>query len=141
MINDTYGHAAGDLVLKKVADRLQAGVRPIDTIARYGGEEFAAILPNCPIRYAVQVAERLRASIADEAIPISGKPPIVVTLSAGAASTKLWAKPSPEKLLEAADKNLYKAKENGRNQVWSESPPTTEVSPGERAALFDRKKK
>lgn len=140
-VNDTYGHPAGDAVLETVAHRLQTGIRPIDTISRYGGEEFAAILPNCPIRYAVQVAERLRASIADEGIPIFGKPPITVTLSVGAACTKSWAMPSAEKLLEAADKNLYKAKANGRNQVWSEAPPATEVSPGERAALFGKKKK
>jgi len=138
-INDTYGHPVGDAVLEVVARRLQAGVRPIDTIARYGGEEFAAILPNCPVRYAVQVAERLRASIADKAIPVSGKSPIEVTLSVGVSCTKSWIKPNARKLLETADKNLYKAKENGRNQVWSEVPRTTEISQDERAALFGGK--
>jgi len=139
-INDTYGHPVGDRVLEVVAHRLQEGLRPVDTIARYGGEEFAAILPNCPLRYAVKVADRLRASIADEAIPIPGKAPIKVTLSVGVSCTKSWAEPKAQKLLEAADQNLYKAKANGRNQVWSEAARTAEISPAERAALFGGKK-
>ena len=140
-INDRYGHLVGDIVLATIARRLQEGLRPVDTIARYGGEEFAAILPSCPIRYARQVAERLRTAISDTPVAVPGKAAVPVTLSIGIACMPPGAPPDPERLLEVADKHLYAAKTHGRNQVWSDALMTTEVSPAERAALFKKKKK
>jgi diguanylate cyclase (GGDEF)-like protein len=113
--NDTYGHAMGDLVLKKVAGMLSSGIRKADVLARFGGEEFVVILPNVTPQGALESAERLRESVA--AAPIHpGGPRKRVTVSIGAALFPADAQDSAS-LLKAADEALYEAKRLGRNQV------------------------
>ncbi len=141
LVNDSHGHPAGDIALKTVATRLKQGLRPGDTLSRYGGEEFAVILPNCSLRHARQVAERLRKSVAQAPIAINKTSQLSVTISIGAATASPLSAPDPTLLLQSADDNLYKAKSNGRNQTWSEEPIRTSVSAGEKAALFGNKKK
>ncbi len=119
VVNDTYGHVSGDEVLKEFADRVTNNIRNIDLAARFGGEEFVIVMPETNLEYARFVAERLCRAIADEPFTISGsETPIRVTVSIGlalAGDKNL----SSSKLLVSADTALYKAKENGRNQVMS----------------------
>lgn len=125
--NDTYGHLAGDEVLKKVAAVAEKTVRKGDTVYRYGGEEFLAILPEQPIESAAQVAERLRRGVEALAVPHAArKPPQMVTVSLGLAVLNPGEKKSVETFLREADEALYRAKEAGRNSVAIyESPDGT----------------
>jgi len=114
-LNDTYGHALGDLVLAQVATRCAQQVRKVDILGRYGGEEFSILLSQTEIAFAREVAERVRRAIGDEPIRTEHGE-LTVTVSIGVAllnerTTGL------EELLEYADQALYKAKESGRNQV------------------------
>ena len=111
-LNDTAGHAAGDEVLKRVAQQLMSGVRREDVPCRFGGEEFALVLPELPVDKAVERAERLRKEI--EAL--SGMPAGRVTASFGVASFPADGA-SGEAVLRAADVALYQAKNRGRNRV------------------------
>jgi len=119
--NDTYGHLSGDDCLKKVASTLCGKLRrPADLAARYGGEEFATILPNTGINGALAIAEKLRRSIEELQIPhISSSVCSYVTVSAGVSSIIPERNSQPNCLVEAADKALYQAKQNGRNKVVS----------------------
>ncbi|PHZ83648.1 PleD family two-component system response regulator [Paremcibacter congregatus] len=120
IVNDTYGHASGDEVLHEFARRISNDIRNIDLAARFGGEEFVVVMPETNLEYAHFVAERLRRSIADEPFEISGsETPIDITVSIGLAISG-DNNTSSSKLLVAADQALYKAKENGRNQVCSQ---------------------
>ena len=114
-VNDTYGHLAGDAVLKEAARRMTACIRPYDTVGRYGGEEFLVVAPSCNSSGAVKLAERIRGSI--QALPIpSVAGPVSITASCGVA-VSTTAKPlDPQELLRSADEALYRAKENGRNR-------------------------
>ncbi len=118
--NDNYGHLAGDDCLRLVSKILMSNLlRPVDMVARYGGEEFVVLLPNTSLDGAKLVAERLRSSIENENMlhefsPV-GK---CITISAGCAEKA--AGQLPNQLIDAADKNLYKAKVNGRNQIFGE---------------------
>ncbi|MCW3480124.1 PleD family two-component system response regulator [Neisseriaceae bacterium JH1-16] len=114
--NDTYGHVAGDTVLRRVADALQGTIqRPTDLAARFGGEEFALLLPFTPAEGAEQLAERARLAVETLAIPSAdGK---VVTISVGGASLTPERDGAALKLIEAADQALYEAKHQGKNQV------------------------
>jgi diguanylate cyclase (GGDEF)-like protein len=109
--NDTYGHPEGDVVLKKVAQVLQSGVRNIDFLARYGGEEFVILLPNTDAGGAMVLADRLRYKIESQEWKLRA-----VTASFGAA-TLMAAMPEPHQLTAAADLALYQSKANGRNRV------------------------
>jgi len=109
--NDTFGHQAGDEVLRRVAQTAHAGIRVTDFFARYGGEEFALILPNTDSQGALILAERLRAAI--ESAPWKER---LVTASFGVATADSEIKTS-EDLLRLADEALYAAKERGRNRV------------------------
>jgi diguanylate cyclase (GGDEF)-like protein len=114
-LNDTLGHPAGDAALKHVARLLEAAVRDGDLVARIGGEEFAVWLPRTPLRDGVEVAERIRRTIAEKPLTWSGSV-YPLTTSCGIASY-------PElvgdvmNLQGAADAALYRAKELGRNRV------------------------
>jgi two-component system cell cycle response regulator len=124
-INDTYGHDAGDSVLKQLAVRTQMRVRPTDIVARYGGEEFIILMPSTPFPEARTVAERLRESIEIEPFSIhNGKDSIRVTASLGIASYNTIDK-TPELLIKRADSALYEAKESGRNRVVAANPQET----------------
>ncbi len=123
--NDNYGHGAGDECLKRVAETMNRKPRrPLDFIARYGGEEFVALLPDTDATGALQVAEQLRAAVAEANIPHAHSDTApMVTISIGVAThSQKTPKTSMEELLTAADLALYQAKEKGRNQVRAESP-------------------
>ncbi len=114
-VNDTYGHPAGDAVLRGVADVCRASTRTLDLVARFGGEEFAMLLPETDIPGALQLAERIREEIA--ALPVSyGRHTIRVTASIGLAATQNGDRGS-DQLIKAADEMLYAAKQGGRNRV------------------------
>jgi diguanylate cyclase (GGDEF)-like protein len=124
--NDTYGHPAGDAVLRRVADILRGSARDVDTVARYGGEEFLVILPETATSGAALVAERIRASAeGDRFTPNGGSAEVGVTVSIGYAVFPEHAR-TPETLIEAADQALYRAKEGGRNRVSSAQGPRAE---------------
>ncbi|MFG0407341.1 diguanylate cyclase [Pseudomonas sp. FYR_11] len=113
-INDSYGHLAGDKVLKIVADQLRKGLRGRDFIARFGGEEFVLLLPQTAPPAAAQVAELLRATI--EACPFHFKGErVVITTSIGLAAFRAGER--ADQVLKRADTALYRAKELGRNRV------------------------
>lgn len=118
-INDTYGHAVGDLVLKTVAKVMRSQLREYDIAGRYGGEEFAFILPFTAINEAKLVAERLRKAVERKVIDISKINHDVTTKEIGITiSLGIYQLKSGETdLLKNADKALYKAKESGRNKV------------------------
>ena len=116
-VNDTYGHKAGDEVLKVFAERLKDNLRSFYLVSRLGGEEFVAILPDVSEERAHMVSERLRRAIADTPFPVSVQPePLEITTSIGAALISQDAD-SVHAALERADKMLYDAKEGGRNCV------------------------
>ncbi|MNY04257.1 Response regulator PleD [compost metagenome] len=116
-INDTYGHPTGDEVLRAVARTVQGTARACDTVARYGGEELAVILPQTELEGAAILAERLREAILElEVQETSG--PRTVRLSASIGVAELQDEDlTPGDLLERADRAVYAAKRQGRNQV------------------------
>lgn len=115
--NDSFGHVKGDDALRKVSSVLDtAASRQTDLAARYGGEEFVLVLPSTPLNYAENIAEEIRANI--EALNIKHIPSIDrITASVGVASVIPSSDKNYLSILEAADKSLYQAKYNGRNQV------------------------
>jgi diguanylate cyclase (GGDEF)-like protein len=113
-VNDTYGHLAGDAVLREAARRLSASLRAYDSVGRYGGEEFLVVAPSCGGAGGADVAERLRESISGAPIDASGHA-IVVTMSFGVAAT--CDIKQVNQLLRMADDALYAAKKAGRNRV------------------------
>lgn len=113
-VNDTYGHAAGDEVLRTVASIIKEQLRESDIPARYGGEEFAVLLPFTKIEEAQIVGERLRKAVESHPVNVEGVE-IAVTISMGLAEYN--REETGEELFERADKALYEAKKNGRNQV------------------------
>jgi diguanylate cyclase (GGDEF)-like protein len=115
-VNDAYGHAAGDAVLIETARRGQRLLRAYDVFGRFGGEEFLIICPDTDLAGAATVAERIRAGVAATHVVFEDIR-IPVTISVGAASRQPWHR-CPDELIEDADAMLYRAKENGRNQVW-----------------------
>lgn len=119
-INDTHGHAAGDEVIKAVAQSLAKHKRASDIAARIGGEEFALLLPEASVEAAVVAAERLRQLVADTVIVADGTP-ISVTISIGASACTAATR-SVEDLLNEADTALYAAKRGGRNRVCRYDP-------------------
>lgn len=115
-VNDTYGHAVGDKVLKEFAARIGRNIRGVDLAARYGGEEFVVMMPETPADWALMIGNRLREEIAGKPFDFDlADGEISVTVSIGVATSKEGQ--TPAQLLEDADKALYEAKAGGRNQV------------------------
>jgi len=113
-INDTYGHQAGDKVLKIIANVLRKGLRGDDFIARFGGEEFALLMPGSDLSGGSRLLERLRAAVEQCPFHFKGER-VTVTMSAGVAVFKSGENAS--QVLKRADQALYRAKEAGRNQI------------------------
>ena len=135
-VNDAHGHAAGDLVLKAVAQALRECIRPMDTVARFGGEEFAMILPNCASYFAQTVAERIRLRVAAETVAVAPGSDVRVTVSIGGAFAPQWVRSSALLWVERADRELYRAKLEGRNRVRLEQQAQSFVSAEEKGLLF-----
>ena len=114
-INDQHGHAAGDEVLRGVAQELASRIRSTDFVARYGGEEFVMLLPGADRTAAFNVADKLRRNIAEATFSHHGVT-IPVTISCGLAAFETGD--STESVFERADKALYQAKQAGRNCCW-----------------------
>jgi diguanylate cyclase (GGDEF)-like protein len=126
-INDNYGHPAGDKVLHDVAQCIKSCLRTYDAVGRYGGEEFLVVLPNCSEESAVEIAERIRFTLENNAVTTESAS-LAITMSLGVASGKGELIASTDKLAEAyqaderelianADAALYQAKQQGRNRV------------------------
>ncbi len=115
-LNDTYGHQAGDLVLKQFAQLLKNNTRQADVCCRYGGEEMAVIMPETLLYDGAVLASKLCARIRDKRFLGPGKEPLSVTTSVGVAQYHEGLK-HPEDVVQAADAALYRAKELGRNRV------------------------
>ena len=120
-VNDTYGHAAGDAVLRETARRMKACVRAYDSIGRLGGEEFLTVLPECSSAIAYTVAERIGNVLAQTPI-ITPAGHIPVTTSVGVASTDQHVGATAEQLVRAADVALYRAKHLGRARACLAQP-------------------
>jgi len=115
-VNDTYGHAYGDLVLNSVVETILKTLRDADTLCRWGGEEFLVVLPETTVNNAVLWAERARKEIESKAIMFSGEQAVNITASFGLASLSS-DDATADNLLKRADDALYRVKNSGRNQV------------------------
>ena len=117
LVNDGFGHDAGDEVLREFGVRLATNVRAIDLPCRLGGEEFVVVMPGASLEDATRVADRIRRDVASQPFPImAGTEGLTITISVGvAASTGL--DDTPEALLKRADEGVYEAKAHGRNKV------------------------
>lgn len=114
-VNDRYGHAVGDEVLRGFADRVRAEVRHHDILIRRGGEEFLLVMPQTGAEEAATVAERIRARVASAPIETQRRGPVDLTVSIGVAT---WSEGEDARALEAhADAALYRAKDEGRNRI------------------------
>jgi diguanylate cyclase (GGDEF)-like protein len=117
-VNDTYGHLAGDAVLREGASVLRSSLRSADLLGRYGGEEFLAVLPQVDLDAARAAAERLRHALEGLPVPLPSEVEVRITASFGVASlTELGACASSDVLVSLADRRLYEAKAAGRNCV------------------------
>ena len=123
-INDTWGHLAGDAVLREGARRMSDVLRPYDRIGRYGGEEFLVVLPDCTRASVLEVGERIRATLASEPFLAEGAT-VHTTVSIGAS----WMDHAVDSnaLIRDADDALYVAKRSGRNQVVMDTEAPTET--------------
>jgi len=120
-VNDTRGHAAGDLVIRRFGEIVRAAVRASDLACRFGGEEFAVLLPNTAASSARAVADRIRRALERARFEVDGAD-FWVTVSAGLADAAAASALDPAQLLARADRALYAAKAGGRNRVrvWTE---------------------
>lgn len=114
-INDTYGHFAGDAVLRETAARLRGNMRPYDQVGRYGGEEFLVVLPNCDLEAAKNQAERMRQKLQTTAMLVDGAE-LFVSASFG-VTVSVASERDPNLFVRVADEALYRAKAGGRNCV------------------------
>ncbi|MCK9523988.1 MAG: GGDEF domain-containing protein [Proteobacteria bacterium] len=114
-VNDTWGHIAGDLILKELSRLIRTISREEDVFARYGGEEFALLIPETPPQEVLLFAERIRSAVESHPFVYEGNP-IQVTVSMGLATTQ-GAKISETDFISAADEKLYLAKHQGRNRI------------------------
>jgi diguanylate cyclase (GGDEF)-like protein len=121
--NDTYGHPAGDDVLRRIGEAMRrVSARAGELVGRYGGEEFIVVLPGADAEDARRVAERLQRQIHDENIP-HGESDVSdrITLSQGIVALKPDGEMAPDQLVDAADAALYRAKQEGRNRIFISS--------------------
>jgi diguanylate cyclase (GGDEF)-like protein len=127
-INDTYGHFAGDAVLKEAARRMLSTIRQYDSMGRYGGEEFLVLFPGCDQESTLAKAERLRNHLANEPLLLT-ETTITLTASFGATTALPGVENDAESLIRTADDALYRAKKLGRNRVemLQASPPAATV--------------
>ena len=128
-VNDTYGHQAGDIVIKEIANLIRSSLRKLDLPARYGGEEFAIILPESTKRKALQVAERIRKTIEKTDFDIKKDKPLKITISGGICELDQLLPNNmddilqdtdndfKEQLIKGADTALYESKHSGRNRI------------------------
>jgi len=119
-VNDTHGHAAGDIVLIKLSKTISRILRRNELFSRIGGEEFAILLPGSPKDTGARLAERIRKIIEDYAIPINGTTSLSITISAGVVETQ--ENESAAALIERADSAMYQAKKAGRNRIFACNP-------------------
>ncbi len=119
LVNDTYGHAAGDLVLAQLGDLIRVEVRNLDVVGRYGGEEIVVGLAGADADDAMRVAEKLRQRIAEHKFELAKQKTLQVTVSIGVAELTTE---TLEVVLKRADTALYEAKEGGRNRVILRRP-------------------
>ncbi len=141
-VNDEHGHPVGDAALQWACHIWRENIRRIDIPCRYGGEEFVVVLPGTNLRQATMLAERLRRKLA--ALPLRLETVTVpLTASFGVSGYAGEEPSSPERIIEAADRMLLRAKAEGRNRVCTEPesarPPLDEVTLDERAGLFDNR--
>lgn len=115
-VNDTYGHAVGDLVLKELADILKKNCRTFDYVGRVGGEEFCILLLDCSSDRAFEIGMRIRNSVKEHKFPIGNNKFISITVSVGTASYPETVD-NLEEITKKADVGLYKAKQTGRDRV------------------------
>lgn len=115
-VNDSFGHDAGDAVLREFSARVKRNIRGVDLACRFGGEEFVVLMPDTDVLNAELVAQRVRQSIAEKPFEINGKRPLSVTVSVGVSFNESQAD-TPESLIKRADVALYRAKREGRNRV------------------------
>jgi diguanylate cyclase (GGDEF)-like protein len=125
LYNDQFGHAAGDTVLRTVAQLLKDSARPSDLVFRYGGEEFVCLFPETNAEGACAAATRLHRAVVEAGIPHPGNQPAgVVTISVGVATSSAGSPAIAADVLRSADEALFEAKRGGRNRVAA-SPTTT----------------
>ena len=126
LVNDSFGHAEGDRVLRTMAEAIHASVRKSEIICRFGGDEFCVILPSASIQDAAKFAEKIRSLVANHPDlsyrTKDGTNTVRVTTSIGVASISGAKATEPAKLMKAADRALYRAKSGGRNQVCVYDP-------------------
>ncbi len=115
-VNDSYGHGAGDDVLREAARRLKNAMRGYDTVGRYGGEEFLIVAPGCSAADVLALAERVRQSIGERNVE-TGAESLPISCSLGAAVAWAEKKEEADALVARADAALYRAKEKGRNRT------------------------
>jgi two-component system cell cycle response regulator len=120
-VNDTYGHLAGDSVLREVTKRMRAEIRPYDALGRYGGEEFLILLPGCNAAITRDKAEQLRELICREPVTTASGD-LRVTMSVGGVAISDWPEDGTNQILQMADSALYRAKEDGRNRTVRAGP-------------------
>jgi diguanylate cyclase (GGDEF)-like protein len=113
-VNDTYGHSVGDITLKALAKQLKESLRASDIVARFGGEEFNVLLPNTSLDKAFLVMDRFRKKVEMSRVQYENGKFLQFTISVGLA---VGNDDDIERVFEIADRNLYRAKENGRNRV------------------------
>ena len=126
-VNDQFGHHAGDLVLRSVAETLRAGVRQTDSVARYGGEEFAFMFPETDVEEALQMLERLRDHIRSSAVHIRGDSQTVGTTFSGGIASTAGDGATLEQLMRQADARLLAAKAGGRDRIVTSGAGQVEV--------------
>ena len=124
-VNDTWGHPAGDQVIRWVAKVIGASIRPYDTLGRYGGEEFLLVIPGAGPDGAIAAAERARTAIEHQVCAVDGMQ-LHITVSAGVATSSPGM--DADTLLRLADDALYRAKETGRNRVMPAEPALAQVT-------------